>query len=101
MVIILPFVDRPPRVMGLDYTTLIPFLPVLLRFLLYIFGCGRAFLTGSSLFLVDSCSVIVLFCDFGVPMRGSKLRLFLFCHLTIKSSVHFSSFFVFSLLFGL
>ena len=50
VVIILPFVDCPARHMGLDYTTSVPFLPILLRFLPYIFGCGRAFLIGSSLF---------------------------------------------------
>lgn len=86
VVIILPFVDCPARHMGLDYTSSVPFLPILLRFLPYIFGCGRAFLIGSSLFFVDSCSVILLFCNFSVPMRGGKLRLFLLCHLTIKSS---------------
>ena len=36
--------------MGLDYIVTPPLLPILLWFLLYIFGCRRSFLVGSSLF---------------------------------------------------
>ena len=44
ILIILPFVDHPPRGLGLDRTASLPLLPVLLCFLLYNFSFSRSFL---------------------------------------------------------
>ena len=49
-VIILPSVGRLPRDVSLDYTTSLPFLPILLWVLLYIFSCGKSFLLVFRLF---------------------------------------------------
>ena len=47
-------------------------------FLLYVFGCRISFLVGSSLFLIG-CSAIS--CNFGVLVRGGKLKVLLLHHL--------------------
>ena len=78
-IIILQFVGCLSRDMGFDYISSPPLLPVSLWFLPYVFSCRRSFPVGSSLFqrqlAADSS-------DFGVLTKGSKLRLFLLCHLT-------------------
>ena len=67
----------PPRGVGLSYTATVLLLSVL-WFFLYVFSCRRIFLVGSSL---SHNSFSVKSCHFGVPMRGSGLRVFLLCHL--------------------
>lgn len=37
----------------------------------FVFGCRISFLVGSSLFLINVCSVI---CDLGVLVRGGELK---------------------------
>ena len=49
-VVIHQFVGCPPRVMGLDFIKDLPFLPVSVWFLLYVFNCRRSLLVGSGLF---------------------------------------------------
>ena len=75
VVIIIPFVSCPHEGMGLDYIMTLLILPVSLWFLLYIFSCRRYFL----IFFIDGCSITT--CNFGVPVRGGELRVFLLCHL--------------------
>ena len=84
--IIIPFVSCPPRGMGFDYIETLTLLSILFWLLLYIFIC-KSSLVDSSLFhqwlFCNSC-------DFGVPVRGGKLRVFLFHDLS-QSSINFYS----------
>ena len=77
-VINLLFVGRPPGCVSLDCTTSLPLLLTWLWFLLYIFSCIRSFLLVFR-FLISSCSTGS--CNFGVPVGGGELRVFLFYHL--------------------
>jgi len=56
----------------------LPFLPLLLRFLLYVFICRGSFLVGSTLFY-QWCSANSY--DFNMLMRGRELRVYLLHHL--------------------
>ena len=68
-----------PMGIGLDYTAILPLLPISLWFLLYIFCCRTFFSGRFCFFLIYRCSRNS--CNFGVPMRGDELRMFLLCHL--------------------
>ena len=50
VLIILSFVNRLPRSVGLDYTLSLPLLPIQVWFLHYIFSCGKSFLLVFRLF---------------------------------------------------
>ena len=69
--------------MVLDYTEILPLLPISLWFLLCIFTC-RLFFRYAPVFLINVCSETS--CGFGVLVRGSELRTFLVCHLIWTTS---------------
>ena len=45
----------------------------------FIFSCRKIFSASLLVFLINSCSTNS--CNFGVSVRGGKVRVFLFCHL--------------------
>ena len=64
--------------MGLDCTSFSPLLCSLLWFLLYIFSCRSFFSATLQVFLINRCSVNS--CNFGEPVGGGELMIFLLCH---------------------
>ena len=73
--------DHLPRDMGPYYIVTLSLLPIIFWFLLCIFSCKRLFWGYVLIFFIDSCSLNS--CNFGVPMRGGELRVFLPCHLCL------------------
>ena len=66
--------------MGVYYTLSPPLLSVSLWFFLYIFSCRRSFSSSLQVFLINSCPANSC-TNFGVPMGGGELRVFLLHHL--------------------